>query len=89
MYLPAFWTKVAIHKRYCDSCLLGEPRVGLTLFKTLWLKTCPDLVIMTPRTDVCETLENLRGDVMRFVTEEEKLEATEEFQKHLHIAQDH
>ena len=32
VYLPAFWTKVAIHKRYCDSCLPGEPCVGLTLF---------------------------------------------------------
>ena len=89
VYLPAFWTKVAIHKRYCDSCLAGEPRVGLTVFKTLWLKACPDLVIMTPRTDVCHTCEKLRCTVMRSVTEEEKIEATEEFQKHLHISQEH
>ena len=38
VYLPAFWIKATIHKRYCDSCLPGETRVGLMLFKTLWLK---------------------------------------------------
>ena len=61
----------------------------MTVFKTLWLKARPDLVIMTPRTDVCDTCVKLRCTVMRSVTEEEKIEATEEFQKHLHISQEH
>ena len=37
----------------------------------------------------CDTCEKLRCTVMRSVTEEEKIEATEDFQKHLHIYQEH
>ena len=90
VYLPAFWTKVAIHKRYCDSCLPGEPGVGLTVFKALWQKACPDLVIVTSRTDVYVKLVRIiRCTVMMYITKEEKVVATEEFQKHLHVVQEH
>ena len=67
----------------------SDPCVGLTLFKTTWQKTCPDLVIMTPRTDVCERCESLRQNIMSSITEEDKVESTRAFQEHLSVSQEH
>ncbi|XP_048771609.1 uncharacterized protein LOC125677540 [Ostrea edulis] len=84
IYLPSSDTKKAIHQRYNTSCQeTGVRALRISSFEDAWLKCVPHIKISKPRDDVCQRCECLRKQIIDAVTEEEKLAAVENFQKHI------
>lgn len=81
-------TKLDIHTIYVDSRdEAGVRSVKLTSFKDIRAKCLPHIRIMTPRTDVCATCEDLRRKVSAAVPEPDKLQACGALTQHVHSAQ--
>ena len=55
-------------------------------FVNVWKKCLPDIVFMTPRTDVCVCCENFRVQLKAAIQDEEKVKITTEFSFHLEEA---
>ena len=90
IYLPASLNYKIVHSKYVEACQMKNPGIMLLALKTfvnVWKKCLPDVVFMTPRTDVCVYCENFRSKLKEAVAEEEKVKVTSEFSSHLEEAQ--
>lgn len=52
--LPTSCTKKSVHEVYEECCREEEP-VSLWYFRTVWKTFCPEIVIMKPKSDLCQT----------------------------------
>lgn len=88
VYLPASFTKKAMHAEYTEACrkLTLKP-VGLTSFKNIWAQCLPHIKIASLRDDVCQKCELISKQVQAATTEAGKLEATQALQEHIMHAQ--
>ena len=88
IYLTSDTTKVRVHELYTAVCSETNIRaVKYSTFNNIWRTCLPHIKIATPRDDVCATCEKMRKLVMDAVTEEEKMESTNNMREHILDAQ--
>ena len=90
VYLPASLNYKIVHLKYVEACQLKDSHTNFLAYKTfvnVWKKCLPDIIFMTPRTDVCVYCEKFRVQLKTAVHEEEKVKVTSEFSAHLEEAQ--
>ena len=75
IYLPASQNYTIVHSKYVEASLANDPQIKILKYKsfTSVLKRClPDIVFMTPRSDVCATCKQFRIDIRDAISEEDK-----------------
>lgn len=86
--LPSSDTKKLIYSKYKSVCeQANEVIVGRSLFYNVWKTFCPDVVIMRPRTDLCDYCQkNMTTHAkLRGASEEEKEQFFKKCQDHLEL----
>ena len=88
VYLPANQGYHIVHSKYVESCkAVGKVAAKYHAFRQIWLLCVPHIQFMTPRTDVCQTCEDFRVKIMNSVQEKQKLSYSQQFHKHVALAQ--
>ena len=88
IYLHSSMTKLYIHSLYRESCVVDNVRfVKKSCFCTVWNTCLPHIRIATPRDDVCATCEKLRKQVSDAISEEDKIERSQQLTSHVIGAQ--
>ena len=90
IYLPASQNYTIVHAKYVEACLSKEPHMRFLKYKSfiqLWQRCLPDIVFMTPRSDVCSTCEAFRIQIRDAVSEVDKVTAATDFASHIELAQ--
>lgn len=88
IYLPASEGYNIVHQKYIEACSADRLQPAkYHAFRCMWLQCVPHIKFMTPRTDVCHYCENFRAQLMRVVVESEKIQLSQDFQKHVKEAQ--
>ena len=90
IYLPASQNYMIVHSKYVEACQAKDPHARFLKYKSftqMWKKCLPDIVFMTPRSDVCATCENFRYKLRNAINEEEKIKYTTDFSLHIIMAQ--
>lgn len=91
IYLPASQNYTIVHSKYVEASLANDPQVKFLKYKSftsVWKRCLPDIVFMTPRSDVCATCEQFRIDIRDVISEEDKVKLSTEFAAHIQIAQE-
>lgn len=86
--LPSSDSKMSLFRKYKQACVEASKKfVGSSAFRSIWNIFCPDVVIMKPRSDLCEfcqksmtTFTKLRG-----CSEADKAEFIKKCQDHLNV----
>ena len=89
IYLPAMQNFKIVHSKYVEACQTKDPHMRFLKYKSfvsMWKQCLPDIVFMTPRSDVCATCEQFRM-IRDAVHEEEKVKLTTDFTSHVEMAQ--
>ena len=87
-YLPANQNHTIVHQKYREACCeKHEKYMEYRSFLDTWHQCLPQIVFMTPRSDVCKRCEDYRSSVQEAVTEDEKKQKLAEFSQHLEDAQ--
>ena len=87
-YLPSVSTKKLTHALYMKA----GGTVSYQTFDKLWLRDCPDVIIMKPKEDVCGEYSNLQSIIVRAKTEEARqtsVDALRTHMEHANKARDH
>eukprot|EP00117_Sycon_ciliatum_P000041 scpid56946/ scgid1023/ len=88
VYLPCITTKKLVHQKYVDA----GGTVSYQTFVKLWLKETPDVLIMTPKEDVCGECSDMQSKITRARTEISRQKTVEELKAHMekaNVARDH
>ena len=86
IYLPAMQNFKIVHSKYVEACQTKDPHMRFLKYKSfvsMWKQCLPDIVFMTPRSDVCATCEQFRIQIRDAVHEEEKVKLTTDFTSHV------
>lgn len=87
--LPSNETKLSVYNKYLASFTeeVTEKPVSSKVFSNIWRETCRDVVIMRPRSDLCNTCQKhyTSGSQMAQATEEEKMETLMKMRSHLEL----
>ncbi|KAJ8317256.1 hypothetical protein KUTeg_005160 [Tegillarca granosa] len=88
IYLPAQDTYDSVYNKYQDVAKEMNFR-GVTepCFRNVWKQCVPHIQFVRLRTDVCHVCEKHRKSIQEAVTEDEKLQISESFAKHIQYAQ--
>ena len=90
IYLPASQNYTIVHSKYVEACLAKNSHMRYWMYKSfvsVWQRYLPDIVFMTPRSDVCTTCEKFRIQIRDATHEEDKMELSERFASHVELAQ--
>lgn len=89
--LPSSDSKVKIYNVYKESFIAEMPEkpVSLRTFTNIWRQTCPNIVVMKPRSDLCSFCQKhyTSGAFMALANEEEKMLSIEKMRAHLDLVQ--
>ena len=80
-----------VHLKYVEACQTKDPHMRFLKYKSfvsMWKQCLPDIVFMTPQSDVCATCEQFRIQIKDAVHEEEKVKLTTDFTSHVEMAQE-
>ena len=81
-----------VHLKYVEACQTKDsPHMRFLKYKSfvsMWKQCLPDIVFMTPRSDVCATCEQFHIQIKDAVHEEEKVKLTTDFTSHVEMAQE-
>lgn len=91
IYLPASQNYTTVHSKYVEACLDKDPSVSYLkykLFTSVWKRCLPDIVFMTPRSDVSAICEEFRILIRDASCEDDKVKFSTEFASHVRIAQE-
>ena len=91
IFLPASQNYKIVHSKYVEACIAKSPQLRFLPYKSflnMWRRCLPDIVFMTPRSDVCARCEQFRADVKAAFREEDKIKAMTDFKAHLDTAQE-
>ena len=90
IYLPASQNYTIVHSKYVEACLAKDSHIRYLKYKSfisVWQKCLPDIVFMTPRSDVCSTCEEFRIQIRDATHEEDKVRLSTQFASHVELAQ--
>ena len=87
--LPSSTTKLAVWKKYCESCGDSQNLVSRATFTSLWQQLVPQVVIMKPMTDLCWQCQQNSSIIQRSANliEEDKSDALKKALTHIHHAE--
>ena len=91
IYLPASQNYTIVHSKYVEASFANDPQVKFLKYKSftsVWKRCLPDIVFMTPRSDVCTTCEQFRIDIRDAISEEDEVKLSTDFAAHIQRAQE-
>ena len=90
IYLPASQNYTIVHSKYVEACQEIDPHGRFLKYKSfvnVWKKCLPDIIFMTPWSDVCFRCETFRAKLRTAIGDEEKVRLNADFTLHVQMAQ--